>query len=263
MTDRASPAVCVRNVWREFPPDVSRRTLFRVLREIGQPHARAQRRVALRDVSLTVGGGEKVAIIGNNGAGKSTLLKIVAGLLRPTRGSVTIQGDMVLLTSLGVGMIEEVSVVENTLLYGSLYGVDPARMKAAVPDILAWAEITGHEHARLRTLSTGTRARLAFSVVRHIATDVFLIDEALAAGDVTFRARCRAFFDEPVNHRRTFLVATHDMDFATSFCAKALWLHHGSVQAFGASAAVVEQYLAAGAPGPGKVARQRASGSGS
>lgn len=262
MTDPASGAVCVRDVWREFPPDVSRRTLFRVLREVGHPHARAEQRVALRDVSLAVARGEKIAIVGNNGAGKSTLLKIVAGLLRPTRGSVTVQGDMVLLTSLGVGMIEEVSVVENTLLYGSLYGVDPGRMRAALPDILAWAEITGHEHARLKTLSTGTRARLAFSVVRHIATDVFLIDEALAAGDVTFRARCRAFFDEPVNHQRTFLVATHDMDFAKSFCGKALWLDHGAVQAFGASATVVERYLAAGEQARGTAERLRV-GSGS
>ena len=82
---------------------------------------------------------------------------------------------MVLLTALGLGMIEEVTVLENTYLYGALYGVEPARMRLAIGDILAWAGIAGFEHAKLKTLSAGTRARLAFSVVRHIDADVFLI----------------------------------------------------------------------------------------
>jgi ABC-type polysaccharide/polyol phosphate transport system ATPase subunit len=150
---------------------------------------------------------------------------------------------MVLLTALGLGMLDDVTVRENTLLYGALYGVEPARMRLVLADIMAWAAITGSEDAQLKTLSSGTRARLAFSVVRHIATDVFLIDEAMSAGDVTFRAKCRAFFDEPRNRERTFLIATHDMDFARSFCTSALWLHEGRAMAFGDSRAVVAQYL--------------------
>lgn len=236
----------IRDVSREFHLEREWRTLFRVLREAATGSGdRGPRRQALQGVSLTASRGNKIAIIGNNAAGKSTLLKIVAGILRPSAGTVQVRGEMVLLTSLGVGMIDEVTVLDNTMMYGALYGVEPAHMREVMGDVMEWAGIAGYEHAKLRTLSTGTRARLAFSVVRHIVTDIFLIDEALSAGDVSFSAKCRAFFDEPRNQDRTFLVATHDMRFARSFCTLAVWLDQGRVMAFGDSGAVVDQYLAA------------------
>jgi ABC-type polysaccharide/polyol phosphate transport system ATPase subunit len=240
------PVVEIRDVTREFRADRDRRSLFRVLSESMSGRGReSQRRRALRGVSLTVCRGEKIAVIGNNAAGKSTLLKIVAGLLRPTTGTARVRGEMVLLTSLGVGMIDEVSVLDNTLMYGALYGVEPAHMRAVIREVLEWAGIPGYEDAKLKTLSTGMRARLAFSVVRYIATDIFLIDEALSAGDVRFRVKSRAFFDEPRNETRTFLVATHDMSFAESFCTRALWLNEGQVMAVGDSGPVVAEYIAA------------------
>lgn len=234
----------VRDVTRQFLLDRERRTLFRMLKDAAVRRPRDVR-IALRGVSLTARRGERIAVIGNNGAGKSTLLKIVAGILRPTTGSVQVHGEMVLITSLGTGMIDEVSVLDNAMMYGALYGIEPDVMRRLFPEVLAWAGITGYENAKLKTLSTGTRARLAFSVVRHIATDIFLIDEALSAGDVGFRAKTRAFFDEPRNRERTFLVATHDTTFARSFCTRALWLHGGAMRAYGDSASVVAQYLAA------------------
>ncbi len=243
------PVVEVHDVWREFPVEAGRRSLLRVLRDaVHRAGREVPRRRALQNISLIAARGDRIAIVGNNAAGKSTLLKIIAGLLRPSSGTVAVHGDMVLLTALGLGMIEEVTVLENTFLYGALYGVEPARMRLVLGDIMNWAGITGYEHAKLKTLSTGTRARLAFSVVRHIAADVFLIDEAMAAGDVTFAAKCRAFFEEPSNRQRTFLIATHDMDLARSFCASALWLHEGRLMAFGDSRTVVGQYLEAQAP---------------
>lgn len=249
MAGASGPVVEVRGLWREFPVEGGRRSLLRVLRGALQGNGRpAAVRRALQDVSVTASRGDRIAVVGNNAAGKSTLLRIIAGLLRPTRGTVAVQGEMVLLTALGLGMIEEVTVLENTYLYGALYGVEPARMRLAIGDILGWAGIAGFEHAKLRTLSAGTRARLAFSVVRHIDADVFLIDEAMSAGDVTFAAKCRAFFEEPANRERTFLVATHDMDLARSFCGSALWLHEGRLMAFGDSRTVVGRYLEAQLP---------------
>jgi ABC-type polysaccharide/polyol phosphate transport system ATPase subunit len=246
MTATRAPAIVAHGIWREFPPATGPRTLYRVLRDaVNGTHAHHEPIRALRDVSLQVEAGEKIALIGNNGAGKSTLLKVIAGLLRPTRGTVITRGEKVLLTSLGGGMIDDVSVRDNTLLWGSLYGVEPGRMKGLLADVLAWAEIPGFEDARLRTLSSGMRQRLAFSVVRHIATDTFLIDEALSAGDVNFRAKCRAFFESDVNRARTFVVATHDLDFASTFCTLAMWLDEGAVADFGESARVVDRYVAA------------------
>jgi ABC-type polysaccharide/polyol phosphate transport system ATPase subunit len=236
--------ITVRQLTRNFRADEEPRTLFRVLREsVTGGHAAPEHRQALRGLSLDVSHGDRVAIVGNNAAGKSTLLKIIAGLLRPTTGTVEVRGEMVLLTSLGVGMIEELNVSDNTLMYGALYGVDPAKMRTLLGDVLEWAGIPGFEYTKLKHLSTGTRARLAFSVVRHIAADIFLIDEALAAGDLSFQKKTRAFFEEPQHHDRTFLVATHDMAFARTFCTKALWLDRGAAVAFGDSVAVVDQYV--------------------
>ena len=248
----SAPVISIRQVTRTFRAEEEPRTLFRVLRESFRGrHVEPEPRLALRGLSLDVSHGDRIAIVGNNAAGKSTLLKIVAGLLRPTTGTVEARGEMVLLTSLGVGMIEELSVFDNTLMYGALYGVEPARMRTLLTDVLEWAGIPGYQYTKLKHLSTGTRARLAFSVVRHIAADIFLIDEALAAGDLSFQKKTRAFFEEPQHGDRTFLVATHDMAFARTFCTKALWLDRGTVVAFGDSVAVVDQYVDAQGVGPG------------
>jgi ABC-type polysaccharide/polyol phosphate transport system ATPase subunit len=258
-----APVIELDQVGRDYPIEIARGSLYRTVRNaVGSGRKHRPIRQALADVSFTVRPGERVAVIGNNAAGKSTLLRIVAGLLRPTRGTVRVRGERVLLTSLGVGMMEGVSVLENTILYGALYGVEPARMRAEFADVVEWAGLAGYEHSPLKTLSTGSRARLAFSVIRHIATDIFLIDEALSAGDVTFRAKCRAFFDEQRNRERTFLVATHDMDFARSFCGTALWLHQGRLSGLGDSAEVVAAYLTAQGASPEKIRqpRNRASG---
>lgn len=253
--DGVDTVIELNGVAREFPVASGRRSLFRVMKD-AVSGAHPAPRTALDGVTLRVARGDKIAIIGNNAAGKSTLLKIVAGLLRPTRGAVSVNGEMVLLTTLGIGMIDEVTVLENTLLYGALYGVEPDRMRLALDDIFSWAGIVGYEESKLKVLSTGTRARLAFSVVRHIAADIFLIDEALSAGDVTFRAKCRAFFDEAHHRNRTFLVATHDLEFAESFCTSALWLDHGRVAAFGDSGEVVARYVdsQSGGSGDGRLA---------
>lgn len=242
MTD---PVVLLDAVSRVFAGPRGRRTLFRVLRghATGEP-AGTQPKLALRDVSLTVHAGERFAVIGNNAAGKSTLLKIIAGLLRPTAGRVAVRGEMVLLTTLGLGMIDDLSVEENLFLYGAIYGVDRRRMRAKLPDIVEWAELDGSLDARLRTLSSGTRARLAFSVIRHIESDVFLLDEALSAGDVGFRRKCLELFDPGSDGgERTFIVTTHDMEFARSQCARAVWLDRGRVLALGASEVVVNAYM--------------------
>jgi ABC-type polysaccharide/polyol phosphate transport system ATPase subunit len=243
----------IRNVTRQFGVEEAPRTLFQMLRQsVAGGHVPPDPRQALRGVTLTVSHGDRIAIVGNNAAGKSTLLKIVAGLLRPTSGTVEVRGEMVLLTSLGVGMIDELSVSDNTVLYGALYGVDPRRMRTLLPDVLEWAGIPGFAYTKLKHLSSGTRARLAFSAVRYIAAEIFLIDEALAAGDLVFQKKTRAFFEEPQHRDRTFLVATHDMAFARTFCAKALWLDRGAVVAVGDSVSVVDQYVQAqGAAGTG------------
>lgn len=223
-----------------------RRTLFRLAQDaIAGRHVPVEMRYALGGVNLQVSRGERLALIGNNAAGKSTLLKVIGGLLRPTSGTVRAVGDIALLTSLGAGMIDEVSVLDNLIMYGTLYGVHPSRMRALAPEVLDWAGMNEYGFAKLKTLSSGMRARLAFSVVRHISAELFLIDEALSPGDVSFQRKARGFFDEPHHETRTFIIATHDMDFARSFCRRTIWLSKGRILADGNSREVVERYLAA------------------
>lgn len=255
MTDW-NEVIHVANVTRTFRGQRhQRRTLFRVAKDaFAGRGATVEIRHALRGVNLRVTRGERLALIGNNSAGKSTLLKIIAGLLRPTSGTVRASGDIALLTSLGAGMIDEVSVLDNMVMYGALYGVPPSRMRALAPEVLEWAGMKDDGFSKLKTLSSGMRARLAFSVVRHISAELFLIDEALSAGDVSFQRKARGFFDEPHHETRTFIVATHDMDFARSFCRRTVWLSEGRILADGSSREVVERYLSMQGMPPGVAA---------
>jgi ABC-type polysaccharide/polyol phosphate transport system ATPase subunit len=234
-------AIIINHVWRKFPKERKPRTAFQSVRSRIRGDDQNQL-VALKDLCLAVKKGGKVGLIGNNGSGKTTLLKIVAGLMRATEGEITINGNMVLLSGLGMGMLDDLSVHDNVYLYGAIYGIRRQEIAETFDEIISWAEIEGFEYAPLKTLSTGMKARLAFSVVRKIKADIFLIDEALSAGDIHFREKTNAFFNHPDNQGRTFFVATHFLPFAENFCAETLWLHHGEAHMYGDSKSVVEEY---------------------
>jgi ABC-2 type transport system ATP-binding protein len=200
---------------------------------------------ALRQINLDVRRGDKVAVVGNNGSGKTTLLKLIAGLYRPTEGRIYVAGKVLLLRGVGTGMLDELSVAENLFLYGIIYGMDRSSIEEKFDEVLEWAELTDFASAELRTLSSGMRARLAFSLVRHFDTDIFLLDEAFSVGDKDFREKYEEVFRNQKNGDRTYLIATHDLDFARLFCAKTIWLEKGRLMAFGETEAVLEEY---GAP---------------
>ena len=197
---------------------------------------------ALHQISFDVARGDKIALIGNNGSGKTTLLKLIAGLYLPTVGSIDVDGRVLLLRGVGTGMLDELSVSENLFLYGIMYGMDRSTIREKFDEVLAWAELTDFASAELRTLSSGMRARLAFSITRHFDTDIFLLDEAFAVGDKDFRAKYEDVFRNLKNGERTYLIATHDLDFARMFCAKTLWLQKGRLMAFGETERVLRQY---------------------
>jgi len=238
-------AVVVQGVCREFWTHSTRRNLFRYLRrDPREPAGRPRTIEALRDIDFSVYKGERVALIGNNSAGKTTLLRIIAGLLRPTRGEVQVRGEMILLTSLGVGLLEDLTVEDNIFLYGAIYGLERRRTRELLAEIMEWAGVERYVEAKLKTLSSGMRARLAFSVVRQMQTDLFLLDETLATGDVGFRKKCETFFARRNGVERTIIAATHDMSFVRRNCSRALWLQDGLQMGFGESGEIVERYLA-------------------
>lgn len=235
-------AISLRGVTKSFPRRRRMRTVFSAV----QTRVRGGERVmALRDVDLEVEAGWKVGLVGRNGAGKTTLLKLVAGLHQPDCGTIETRGELVLLAGLGIGMIEDLSAVDNVRLYGAIYGLGRRAVEERLPGILAWAGLEEFADTRLQDLSTGMRSRLAFSTARHFRGDVFLLDEAFSGADREFRKRWRSFFDEYKQRDETFLVSTHDLDFVESFCSRTLWLDGGRPRAFGETKEVLDAYRSA------------------
>jgi ABC-type polysaccharide/polyol phosphate transport system ATPase subunit len=232
----------MRNVGKLFPAGTSRHSLFRVV--MGKISGRWSPDVfpALQAIDIEVVRGERLALIGANGSGKSTLLRIVAGLHNPTSGTVETRGTPTLLAGLGVGMVDELTAEDNIFLYGAIHGIARQELLDQVGEILEWAGLAAFRHAPLKSLSTGMRSRLAFSVTRRIVADIYLLDEALTAGDQAFRDKCDSVFEDHAHRGSTMLIATHDFAFAERHCTGALWLDHGRQVSRGPTSQVLELY---------------------
>lgn len=199
-------------------------------------------RFTLENINISVIKGETIGIIGNNGSGKTTFLKLIAGLYKPNSGKVIVNGKLTLLGGLGIGMLDEITVQENVFLYGSIFGLEREKIKENLLEIVEWAGLRDFIRADLKTLSSGMRSRLAFSTIRHVETDIFLLDEALSAGDRNFKEKCHQYFKSSKDNGKTFLIATHDLEFAKMFCDKTLWLHKGNQKDFGETERVLKSY---------------------
>ena len=219
-------------------------TLFRMLKSIsGRGAGDEARPFALERLDLEIPRGAIVGIIGENGAGKTTLLKTIAGLYLPSEGTVTADGDVALLAGLGAGMVDDLSVEANIWLYGAICWIRRSTIRARFDEILQWADLEGLASSSLRTLSTGMRTRLAFAIAMQVESETVLLDEAFTGGDKRFQEKCYRFFGAVSDARRTFLVATHNLEFVRRFCTSTLWLHRGQKRAFGPTAAVLDEYL--------------------
>lgn len=239
----SAPIIYARGLVKTFPRRAAPMTLFRQLEHLTRRTAQ-EKLYALCDVDFEIQRGEWVGIVGNNGSGKTTLLKLIAGLYPPTRGTLTVNGDVTLLSGLGVGMIGELTVRENIFLYGALHGIPRQQLAQRFQDIVTWAELQDFVHAKFQTLSSGMRARLAFSISRYTTRAIHLQDEALTAGDKDFARKCYAYYEQARASQRTFLIAAHDLNFIDKFCARTLWLAKGKQMAFGETAEVLAQYRA-------------------
>jgi ABC-type polysaccharide/polyol phosphate transport system ATPase subunit len=215
----------------------------RILRALGRPHEREV--WGLRDVDLTVRAGECVGVVGVNGAGKSTLLRVIAGLLQPDVGEVTVRGRISALLNLGVGFDPLLTGRENVRLVGALMGLPPRETQARLPGVIEFAGIGPFIDAPLRTYSSGMRARLGFAAAAEmIEPHVLVLDEVMGTGDAEFRERSRARVMELVNGAHAVLVASHDMAWVAEFANYAVLLHGGAVIAEGAPTGVTTLYRA-------------------
>lgn len=239
----STPVIRARGLVKTFPRSAAPMTLYRQIEHLTRRRDR-EKLYALCEVDFEIQRGEWVGIVGNNGSGKTTLLKLIAGLYPPTRGTLTVNGDVTLLSGLGIGMIGELTVRENIFLYGALHGIPRSRLTQQFQEIVTWAELQDFVHAKFQTLSSGMRARLAFSISRYTASAIHLQDEALTAGDKDFARKCFAYHEQARASQRTFLIAAHDLNFVERFCARTLWLDKGRQMAFGETNEVLAKYQA-------------------
>jgi ABC-type polysaccharide/polyol phosphate transport system ATPase subunit len=194
---------------------------------------------ALRHVHMRVQHGESVAVIGPNGAGKSTLLQVLAGIIRPSEGVVDVRGHVSGLLTLGVGFDQELTGRENILLGGAFLGLDDAVARELLPAIVEYAELGDFIDAPLKTYSAGMRARLGFAIATAVDPDILLLDEVLATGDASFRAKSKARVLELVRAAKAVVLVTHDMTWVREYCNRALLIEKGHVVLEGEPEAVV------------------------
>lgn len=199
---------------------------------------------SLRDLDLRVEPGEAVALLGHNGSGKSTVLRLIAGIYRPTTGTITTAGRITAVIELGAGFHPELTGAENIRLYAAVLGLSRRDLQARYADIVAFAEMHDFLDTPLKYYSSGMEARLAFSVAVCLEPAILLLDEVLAVGDQDFRARCldrlRAF------HARggTLLLVSHELDQVQELCTRGVWLRDGRVVQDGDIATVLAAYRA-------------------
>jgi ABC-type polysaccharide/polyol phosphate transport system ATPase subunit len=194
---------------------------------------------ALRHVSLRVARGESLAVIGPNGAGKSTLLQVLAGIIRPSEGVIDVRGHVSGLLTLGVGFDQELTGRENILLGGAFLGLPDAVARDLLPGIIDYADLGDFIDAPLKTYSAGMRARLGFAIATAVDPDILLLDEVLATGVATFRAKSKERVVELVRGAKAVVLVTHDMTWVTEYCNRALLVEKGHVVLEGEPAEVV------------------------
>jgi len=203
---------------------------------------------ALKNISFTVGRGEVFGVMGLNGAGKSTLLKIIAGVFRPTLGSVTVNGGISPLLELGAGFDPESSARDNIYMNGAMYGFSPKFMDERYDEILNFAELWDFENVALKNFSSGMMGRLGFAVATSVKPEILIVDEILGVGDFRFQEKCTGRIMDMISGGVTVLVVAHDIQLIRNMCSRALLLDKGELVCLGNVDEVCETYY--GAPLP-------------
>lgn len=201
--------------------------------------------LALDNVSFNVPRGHTLGIIGPNGAGKSTALKLLAGILRPDRGSISVQGRLAALIEVGAGFHGDLTGRENIFLHGAILGMRRAEVRGKLDAIVAFAGLERFLDMPVKRYSSGMYARLGFSIAAHVEPEVLLVDEVLSVGDAVFRVRCLERMKELVRRGTTLIFVTHDLGQMQAVCARAVVLSHGRVAFAGGSREAVGHYLTA------------------
>jgi lipopolysaccharide transport system ATP-binding protein len=198
---------------------------------------------ALRSISVDIQRGDSLGIVGRNGSGKSTLLQIIAGVLQPTEGQLSVDGRVSALLELGSGFNPEYTGRENVLMSGALLGFSREEMVSRFDDIVAFADIGEFIEQPVKNYSSGMFARLAFSAAISVDPEILIVDEILAVGDYGFQQKCLGKMRQMLDNGLTLLFVSHNPDFVKSICTKGLFLQDGAISYWGSAEIATDTYL--------------------
>jgi ABC-2 type transport system ATP-binding protein len=198
---------------------------------------------ALRNVSFSVAKGESVGIVGPNGCGKSTLLRLIAGVMLPDEGEITVNGGVGAMIELSAGFVGELTARENVYLISTLHGFSREQVDERFDDILRWAGVARFVDTPVMHFSSGMRARLAFSIVTQMEEPILLVDEVLAVGDRRFRRKCGVVIDRMLGEGRTMLLVSHNEGDLRRWCTRGIYLRRDQNLVEGPINDILEMYL--------------------
>ena len=236
-------AISVEDVSKKFRLYRDRRTNLKEMVTVRRRRDRHEDFWALRDVSLEIPRGSTYGLVGHNGSGKSTLLKLIAGIHRPSSGTITSSGRVSAMLELGAGFHPELSGRENIYLNGSILGMSSKQITAAMDRIVDFSGLGSFVDTPVKVYSSGMYVRLGFSIAVNLDPEILVIDEIIAVGDEEFQRRCFDHLHELRRRGVTIVFVTHSLPLVQSLCDGAAWLDHGRVRQTGPAAAVAGAYL--------------------
>lgn len=198
---------------------------------------------ALKDVSFDVKKGEVIGLIGSNGAGKSTMLKVVSGVMKPTKGSVSVGGSIAPMIELGAGFDSELTARENIYLNGAVLGYSEKFLNDKFDEIVEFSELKNFLDVPIKNFSSGMIAKLAFSISTIVDPDILIVDEILSVGDIKFQEKSLNKMMELIKGGTTVLYVSHSLDSIREICDRVVWLDHGQVVKVGPSKEICDEYF--------------------
>jgi len=215
----------------------------RMFRQSGLSEADKREFWALQDISFEVKRGQAFGIIGANGAGKSTMLKLLGRIMKPTQGSIQVNGRISALIELGAGFHQDLTGRENIYLYGTILGMARREIDTKFNEIVEFAGLAEFIDTPVKRYSSGMYARLGFAVAAHVNPDVLLVDEVLSVGDTLFQRRCFDYMQKIIRSGATVLFVSHNLRTVAEFCSQALLLDRGRPATMGPTSEVIKHYL--------------------
>ena len=200
---------------------------------------------ALRDISFEVEKGEVIGLIGSNGAGKSTMLKVVSGVMKTTKGNVTVNGVISPMIELGAGFDQELTARENIFLNGAILGYSKKFLEEKFDEIVEFSELKDFLDVPVKNFSSGMTAKLAFSIATIVNPEILIVDEILSVGDIKFQEKSKKKMLEMIHGGTTVLYVSHSLESIKELCDRVVWIEHGKMIKIGKTKEICEEYYKA------------------